>query len=37
MGRRNPDRYSDEDWRACGGTVRAILENRWPVHSACDA
>ena len=37
MGRRNPDRYTDDDWRACGRTVRALLENRWPVHSACDA
>lgn len=36
MGRKNYHAYTDEDWRKASLSVRAILENRWPVHSACD-
>ena len=36
MGRRNPDRYTDEDWRFVGSTVGAILANRWLVYTECD-
>lgn len=36
MGRRNLDRYSDEDWRHAGRTVGAIVANRWLVYSECD-
>lgn len=36
MGRKNWDRYSDEDWRRAGSTVRAIIANGWPVDSVCE-
>jgi hypothetical protein len=36
MGRRNPDRYSDSDWKNAGYTVGAILSNRWLVYAECD-
>jgi len=39
VGRKNLDRYSDDDWRQASPTVRALIENRWPVRSAfkvCD-
>lgn len=36
MGRKNPDRYSDADWRFAGSTVGAIIANRWLVYTECD-
>jgi hypothetical protein len=36
MGRRNPDRYTDEDWRLAGETVEAIIANGWVVYTQCD-
>ena len=36
MGRKNLDRYTDADWRQAGGTVGAIIANRWLVYSECD-
>lgn len=36
MGRRNPDRYTAADWRLAGGTVGAILANRWTVFTECE-
>ena len=36
MGRRNPDRYTAADWRLAGGSVGAILDNRWTVFTECE-
>lgn len=36
MGRRNLDRYSDDDWRNASATVEQILRNRWPVTAVCE-
>jgi hypothetical protein len=36
MTRRNPDRYTADDWRQAGPTVGAILANRWLVYTECD-
>lgn len=36
MGRRNPDRYSDDDWRQAGFTVGAVIANRWLVYTECE-
>ena len=36
MGRKNLDRYTAEDWRLAGGTVGAIIANRWLVFTECD-
>lgn len=36
MGRRNPDRYTDADWKLAGRTVGAIIANRWLVYTECD-
>ena len=36
MGRRNPDRYTAEDWRLAGQSVGAIIDNRWTVYTECD-
>lgn len=36
MGRRNPDRYTDDDWREASQTVKQILANRWTVYAECD-
>ena len=36
MGRRNPDRYTVADWRLAGGTVEAIMLNRWLVFTECE-
>lgn len=36
MGRRNLDRYTDDDWREAGKTLRQILSNGWPVFAECD-
>ena len=36
MGRKNLDRYTDAEWRQAGGTVGAIIANRWLVYSECD-
>lgn len=35
MGRKNPDRYTDADWRNAGSTVEALITNGWPVHTQC--
>lgn len=35
MGRRNLDRYSEDDWRDASRTVEQILMNRWPVIAEC--
>ena len=36
MTRRNPDRYTADDWRQAGPTVGALLANRWLVYTECD-
>lgn len=36
MTRRNPDRYTAEDWKMAGRTVGAILANRWLVYTECE-
>jgi len=36
MGRRNLDRYTDDDWRAASRTLEQILANGWPVIAECD-
>ena len=36
MTRRNPDRYTDADWKEAGRTVGAILANRWLVYTECE-
>lgn len=36
MGRRNPDRYTLDDWRLAGGSVAAIIANRWFVFTECE-
>ena len=36
MTRRNPDRYTDEDWKLAGRTVGALLANRWLVYTECE-
>ncbi len=35
MGRRNLDRYSEDDWREGSRTVEQILVNGWPVFADC--
>lgn len=36
MGRKNLDRYSDDDWRAASTSLAQILDNGWPVFADCD-
>ena len=36
MGRRNPDRYTAQDWQEAGRTVGAMIDNRWLVFTECD-
>lgn len=36
MTRRNPDRYTAQDWREAGPTVGALRANRWLVYTECD-
>lgn len=36
MGRKNLDRYSEDDWRAASGTVANIIRNGWPVYAECE-
>jgi 5-methylcytosine-specific restriction endonuclease McrA len=36
MTRRNPDRYTVQDWKFAGPTVGAIIANRWLVYTECD-
>ena len=35
MGRRNLDRYTEDDWREASRTVEQILVNRWRVYADC--
>ena len=35
MGRKNFDRYSEDDWRAASRSVDQILVNGWPVYADC--
>lgn len=35
MGRRNLDRYTEDDWRGASRTVEQILVNGWPVYADC--
>ena len=35
MGRKNLDRYTEDDWRAASRAVEQILVNRWPVYADC--
>ncbi|RYG86582.1 MAG: hypothetical protein EON59_09635 [Alphaproteobacteria bacterium] len=36
MGRKNLDRYTEDDWRTASATVALILRNRWPVTAICE-
>ncbi len=36
MTRRNPDRYTADDWKQAGPTVGALIANRWLVYTECD-
>ncbi|MBU1384777.1 hypothetical protein [Brevundimonas sp. SPF441] len=36
MGRKNPDRYTREDWRAVCGTVDSMRTKRWRVTVVCN-
>ena len=35
MGRKNLDRYTEDDWRAASRSVEQILINGWPVYADC--
>lgn len=35
MGRRNLDRYSEDDWRTASASVEQILVNGWPAFADC--
>ena len=36
MGRKNLDRYSEDDWRSASATVGQIIQNGWPVYAECE-
>ena len=35
MGRKNLDRYTEDDWRSASRSVEQILVNGWPVYADC--